>query len=368
MPINDKRFQLMLQPEALSRWAELQHSLTRMASTIQPSILKIVEEHRRAEEIMRSIKEPVTNSLLGINRLSEALQANNAFQRHLVEIQKASSIVSEFQSASARIAESIKAASAVASFHKYDSLIQSINESKYIYDLSHVAESIRDVSRNLFTSFEPATNAYLTWRESIVSPINNAAFVLPSIPVREQFLTTDLLGSLHEQTFYEDEVTNAREEIVEEVEEHLLLSLPEALNQLDPQLYRLWRGAWNSLTSSNPDKIRHTLTSARELVTQVIHTLSPDEQIEGWSSLEAYYHNGRPTRRARLLFIVSHVEGDSLQTYLHKEVEACLALVDIFQSGTHGIVPTFDDRQLKIILRKVHSMICTLVEIRNGNS
>ena len=187
-----------------------------------------------------------------------------------------------------------------------------------------------------------------------------------SMPVREQFLTTDFLGSLQETPIYEGDAVIVRDGIVEEVEEHLLLSLPEALSQLNPSLYRLWRGAWDSLTSSNPDKIRHTLTSARELVTYVLHELSPDEQILGWSTLPEHYDKGRPTRRARLLFIASHVESDVLRDYLLKEVEACLSLIQVFQVGTHGIAPSFSDSQLKVILRKVHSMICTLVEMRNG--
>ncbi|RJX26565.1 MAG: hypothetical protein C4554_05615 [Dethiobacter sp.] len=361
--MDDKRYRIVLKPETLSQLAEVQASITKMASVLQPSILHMVEDQRRLNEIIRTAVEPINAHLLSV---SAALSASTAFQNQIVEMQKAEAAFAEIHSVGTRIAESMRAA-AVVSFYKYDTLIQSIVESAYLYDLSRVADSIRSVSENLYRFFEPATTAYRAWRESLAPAISIdiKAIMLLLMPVREQFLTTDFLGSLQETPIYEGDAVIVRGGIVEEVEEHLLLSLPEALSQLNPSLYRLWRGAWDSLTSSNPDKIRHTLTSARELVTYVLHELSPDEQILGWSTLPEHYDKGRPTRRARLLFIASHVESDVLHDYLLKEIEACLSLIQVFQVGTHGIAPSFSDSQLKVILRKVHSMICTLVEMRN---
>jgi hypothetical protein len=364
--MDDKRYRIVLKPETLSQLAEVQASITKMGSVLQPSILQMVEDLRRLNEIIRTAAEPINAHLLSV---SAALSASTAFQNQIVEIKKAAAAFAEIHSMGTRIAESIREAGAAVSFYKYDTLIQSIVESARLYDLSRVGDSIRSVSEDLYRFFEPATTAYRAWRESLAPAfsIDIKALMLLSMPVREQFLTTDLLGSLQETPIYEGDAVIVRDGIVEEVEEHLLLSLPEALSQMNPSLYRLWRGAWDSLTSSNPDKIRHTLTSARELVTYVLHELSPDEQIRRWSTLPEHYDKeARPTRRARLLFIVSHVESPALRDYLFKEVEACLALIQVFQVGTHGIAPSFSESQLKVILRKVHSMICTLVEMRNG--
>jgi len=364
--MNDKWYRMVLKPEALSQIAETQASIARMASALQPSIAQIVEDQRRLSEAMRVTVEPVKAHLLSV---SAALSANTALQNQIIEMQKTAATFAEMQhSVGASIAETMRRAAATASFLRCDTLIQSVLESARLYDLSHVADSIRSVSENLYRSFEPATTAYRVWRESMALSISTEINppMLPSVPAREQFLTTDFLGSLQKSPIYEKDAVVVREDIIEEVEEHLLLSLPEALNQLNPSLYRLWRGAWDSLASSNPDKIRHTLTSARELVTHVLHELSPDDQIRAWSTIPQHFDNGRPTRRARLLFIASYIESDTLRDYLLKEIEACLSLIRVFQVGTHGIAPSFNDPQLKVILRKVHSMICTLVEMRNG--
>jgi hypothetical protein len=364
--MDDKWYQMVLKPEALSQITEVQASLARTASLLQPTILQVAEDQRRLNEAFRLAVEPVSTHL---QHVAVELSSNAAMvQNQIIEMQKnAAAAFMEMHSVSAGISEAMRAAAATASFLKYDALIQSAVTSLRLYDLSYVAVSIRSLSESVYRYFEPATTAYQAWRDSMALSIPNSVQVIPlSVPVREQFLTTDFIGSFQETPIYEEELIVVREGIFEEVEGHLLLSLPEALNQLNPSLYRLWRGAWDSLTSSNPDKIRHTLTSARELVTQVLHELSPDEQIRGWSSEPQHFANGRPTRRARLLFIASHLESDVLRGYLVKEVEACLSLIELFQVGTHGVAPSFSDPQLKLVLRKVHSMICTLVEMRNG--
>lgn len=363
--MEDKHYRMALSPEALSQIAEVQSSISKIASMLQPSIAQMIEEQRRLHEAMLMTADSANTHFLSA---SAALSASTIIQTQIIEMQKAATAFEEMHSVGTRIADSMRAAASAVSLFKYDTLIQSVAESARLYDLSHVATSIRSVSENVYRFFEPATTSYRVLRDSLAPTISMDIMALMpfSLPLREQFLTIDFLGSLQETPIYEGDALILRDSIVEEVEEHFLLSLPEALNQLNPSLYRLWRGAWDSLSSSNPDKIRHTLTSARELVTCVIHELSPDEQIHAWSTNPEYYDKGRPTRRARLLFIASHVESDVLRDYLLKEVDACSSLIQVFQVGTHGIAPQFSDSQLKVILRKVHSMICMLVEMRNG--
>ena len=104
----------------------------------------------------------------------------------------------------------------------------------------------------------------------------------------------------------------------------------------------MWKGAIEAFHSDNSDKVRHFSISIRELYTHLIYNLAPDEDIKKWTSDKGNYDDkGRPTRRARLLFICRNINNKPFNSFVKKDVDATLAFIDIFQKGTHGIDPVF---------------------------
>lgn len=59
--------------------------------------------------------------------------------------------------------------------------------------------------------------------------------------------------------------------------------LDRVLINLSPEFVLMRRGAWRAATSSAADSLRQAAHSARELVSQVLHAVSPDEEIRGRS-------------------------------------------------------------------------------------
>lgn len=55
--------------------------------------------------------------------------------------------------------------------------------------------------------------------------------------------------------------------------------LDRALGKLSPEFVNMRRGAWRAANSSAPDTLRQAAHSGRELVTQVLHLVSPDEEV-----------------------------------------------------------------------------------------
>ncbi|MBL8597383.1 MAG: hypothetical protein JNL14_06560 [Devosia sp.] len=56
-------------------------------------------------------------------------------------------------------------------------------------------------------------------------------------------------------------------------------SLDLALMKLNPEFIVMRRGAWRAAASNSPDALRQAAHSGRELVTQVLHATSPDEDV-----------------------------------------------------------------------------------------
>jgi hypothetical protein len=139
--------------------------------------------------------------------------------------------------------------------------------------------------------------------------------------------------------------------------------LENELPKIDPELVKLWAGANQSLASNNPDKIRHFSISFRELLTQVLHRLSPDEEVKKWTSNPHHYKEGRPTREARLLYISRDINLGSFHNFVQKDVTATLEFIKLFQEGTHEVVPCFTERQLVALKAKAESTLNFLIEI-----
>lgn len=331
------------------------------ADQFQKQIDDVFRQHRVLETIQQ-VNQRVDESLsLLAPHLVSALSAADHLQKHLASVLRQNHVLESIEQMSRQIAGAYAGITASAEFQKFDSLLRSITISAEFYQKPDIARAIEQVARPVIDAFVPAALAYDKWRAS--EEVATLQQISPSIPAREQFLSTDVVVALQERVIYPEEALHARNIVIVEVEDQLLLTLPPALGRIDTDLYRLWRGAWEAFGSSNPDRIRHSVTSLRELLTHVLHALAPDDDVRGWTSNPAHYHSGRPTRRARFLFVLSRIDGENLRRYLEKEAESCSALMEAFQPGTHEIVPAFSDIQLKVMLRKAHSIIGTLLEI-----
>lgn len=96
-------------------------------------------------------------------------------------------------------------------------------------------------------------------------------------------------------------------------------------------------------------RARHAAVSLRELSMHVLHRLAPDDEVRAWSQDPNYYHNGRPTRHARILYICRFVNYGPYARYLKKSIAASLAFFDAL-NGLHEVRPEISDFQLRLML------------------
>src|SRR3972149_6300750 len=178
----------------------------------------------------------------------------------------------------------------------------------------------------------------------------------------EVFREADLLKKI---TILKDEQeTSDSDEVSIVPKEH---SLEDWLHKLEPGLVNLLRGAREALISSNADRARHVATSIRELFTHVLHRLAPDENIRAWTTDALYYNNGRPTRRARLLYINKEINLELFSEFVDADVNAVLTLIDALQLGTHDIRSQLTDRQLRALVDRMESLLLFLFRLNTTN-
>lgn len=260
-------------------------------------------------------------------------------------------VLSQFsvQSSIAKMTElSVFAEKSLVSF-PWDNLGSKINITEPTKDL--ISSNFLEISQHYSSLLKSFEEKPISFAE--ISPtLTKSASV-------EYFTGANLLEaiSVDEEQIVEEEII--KNEILLENESSLALYL----SRLDTGLIKMWHGANAALSSGNPDKVRHFCASIRELFTHVIHILAPDEQIKKWSNGSSLYDKGKPTRKARLLFIYRNISKHRFTKFVEKDVCATVEFLRLFQEGTHAITASFSEHQLIALKVRAESTLRFLLEI-----
>jgi len=161
--------------------------------------------------------------------------------------------------------------------------------------------------------------------------------------------------------FEQGEPKRLIEEATEEVSECRAI-----LERKFPQLLKPYQGAIDALRSKSEDRARHVLTSLRELVWHLLRLLAPNENVIPWiqsrPEKDLLDSNGKPTRRARLLYICRNINHGPFSNFINKDVGVMLELIDLFNQ-VHNIDPNFHDGQLKAVIFRTETGIMYIIRI-----
>ena len=235
-------------------------------------------------------------------------------------------------------------------------------ESHRLGAVVHAAQSFQE---SLHSSLDRFTMSYDRLFDFIGAQPSTIAELAPEVtqrPPLEVYREVDLLEKI---TIPEDEQSPTDDERIGLVSEDR--PLEDWLQQLDPNLVNLLLGARSAIRGSNPDRARHVTTSVRELFTHVLHHLAPDDSVRGWTIADDLFHKGRPTRRARLLYINRGINIDPLSDFVDADVNSSHTLINALHAGTHGITSRLTDRQLQAIVNRVESLLLFLFRLNDTN-
>lgn len=168
------------------------------------------------------------------------------------------------------------------------------------------------------------------------------------LPPVEILISSDLIAMISriEDDVYVEEADNVGNEIREDIER----SLEELLVDVNPEIKRLWLGAKEALSSTNPDRKRHVVVSLREMITHILHGIAPDAEVKKWTTNPSHYNEGRPTRKARLLFACRDINHGPFKDFVNQDVESHIKFISLFQRGTHEININFTDQQIRMLI------------------
>lgn len=369
--------------------AKLHHDMEAINKLAKPSYLSVIEQMGRT-------LEPIRRQQLEISR---ALEMSGAMAR----IQEIASANQHWQDlikqapATSRITESLSAA--------HQSWLDTIRPIQH--DFSHISqlqasaklalcdtslrlaaterlmagidfEAIRGrfqiempVIAGLESSIAHVAASYGGLAESLrdISDITRLpAFVLPGA-TREIYTTSFALETLRPRDDQDEDEAETEIQLVAEAELETSGCIA-LLQQVDPGLARPYIGARDALYGNNADRARHILSSLRELWNHLLRRLAPDDLVAAWipgvSNQKDLLHKGKPTRRARVLYVCRELNNDPLTDFLMHDTQALVKMIDLF-NRVHELETALTDEQLRAILLKTDSWLMYILQISSGN-
>ncbi len=371
---------------ALTKLHQDMEAINRLA---KPSYLNVIEQMERTLEPIRRQQLEISRALEmsgAAARIRDIASANQHWQELIKQA-----------TATSRIAESLSAA--------HQSWIERIKPIQY--DISHLSqlqasakldlcdtslrlaateslmagidfEAIRNhfqiempVISGLESSVAHVAASYGSLAESLreISDITRLpAFVLPGA-TREIYTTSFAIEALCPWDERDDDEAETEIQLVAEAEQETSGCIA-LLQRVEPGLARPYIGARDALYGNNADRARHILSSLRELWNHLLRRLAPDDLVAAWipgvSNQKDLLHEGRPTRRARVLYVCRELNNDPLTEFLMHDTRALVKLIELF-NRVHELETELTDEQLRAILLKTDSWLMYILQISMGN-
>lgn len=224
-----------------------------------------------------------------------------------------------------------------------------------------------DMRKSVATTHLDFSKSYVDFLATLNDSMVEAVQLQPAwltLPPVEHYNASRLMAEI----FPPESPSDVLDFVVESEDESSEISLDSEngienlLSELDERLITPWRGIEESISSGGADRLRQSAASMRELFTHVVHQLAPDDEVRDWSTEARHFHNNRPTRRARLLYICRASGHRNFSKFLEADVDACLKMSDLFQSGVHSLESPFSERQILTLRARLEGTIRLLLE------
>lgn len=358
---------------AIEQFAKTASFYKAMNPRLMSEVSKIIDIQNKLISISKTIPFPAFELASTANLSIEHLIATDTVRINGILTQAASqsSIWEEQRQVLYKITESLGQYDAIWHSHLLDisrfSLLSQASLSQISWEQIGNALDIQDVTRNrlqsVFLDFSQSYSGLFASLEAQPSIIASLPPVISKLPAVEFFNSVNVVETITVNTEENAELEDEKQQTTEEAKRETEDRLESLLAELNKELIIPLQGARQSIDSTNPDHIRHFATSLRELFTHVLHILAPDEKIKEWSNAQEHYDKGKPTRRARLLYICRDIDHGPFSTFIEKDIDADLAFLQLFQQGTHEVAPQYTDLQLRAMLVWMESMLRSLLEI-----
>ena len=369
--------------------AKLHHDMEAINKLAKPSYLSVIEQMERTLEPIRRQQLEISRALElsgAAARIQEIVSANQHWQDLIKQATATSRITESLSAAHQSWLDTIKPIQhdfsklsqlqASAKLALCDTSLRLAATERFMAGIDF--EAIRGrfriempVISGLESSIAHVAASYGGLAESLleISDITRLpTFVLPGA-TREIYTTSFALETLRPWGDRDEDEAETEIQLVAEAELETSGCIA-LLQQVDPGLARPYIGARDALYGNNADRARHILSSLRELWNHLLRRLAPEDLVAAWipgvSNQKDLLHDGKPTRRARVLYVCRELNNDPLTDFLIHDTRALVKMIELF-NRVHELETELTDEQLRAILIRTDSWLMYILQISSGN-
>ena len=375
---------------AKSALAKIHQDMEAINRLAKPSYLSVLEQMERTMEPIRRQQMEISRALEmsgAAARIQEIASANQHWQKVIKQATATSRITESLTAAHQSWLERIKPIQ-----HDFSHFLQlQVSAKLALCDTSLLLTATERLMAGI--DFEAIKSRFqielpiISGRESSIAHVVTSygslseslreisditrlpAFVLPGA-TREIYTTGFALETLRPWDERDDEEAGMEIQLIAEAELETSGCIG-LLQQVDPGLAQPYIGARDALNGNNADRARHILSSLRELWNHLLRRLAPDELVSAWipgnANQQDLLNEGRPTRRARVLYVCRELNNDPLTEFLTYDTRALVKLIELF-NRVHELDTKLTDKQLRAIILKTDSWLMYILQIWAGTS
>ena len=368
-----------------------------------PSVSRVLDRHLEQMASIPSVSRVLDRHL---EQMASIPSGSREINRHLEQIAFGTSTLdrlSKLETLSAPVRAMAEANKLILTMNREDMLVNSVGRS-FRESLQQPPEIIKGLSTTLDTSallsasLAAQSKLFELQRFPLGAAINAAASLQDSLRINlDKFtisyknlvgftnhhpsiigvLEPDIVQYPSYEVFREAELLEqitVPEDEQEVLDEYEVIAIPEErtledwLGEINSGFPSLLRGARAALHTNNPDRARHVTVSLRELIGRILHQFAPKDKIKTWSTDPNHYdEEGKPTRRARLLYICREINVDPLSKFVDANVTLALTLIKALSSEAHVIPCRLTDQQLQALMNRAESCLLFLLHLNSSN-
>jgi hypothetical protein len=367
-----------------SAYLKIQDDMEQISRLLKPSYLTVYEQMERALVPIRQQHFEMARSIeisgLASSRLAEIVQANQHWQSLIDQATFSTCVFEDIKRTHQTWLDAVKPMGDSIAQLKAGAMLSlgdvahklTVTERLFagidFEGLARVAvlpaptfPQLENVIGDVTSSFERLSDSVRTIPDLMHLPV----FVLPGA-TREVFTTGYVLNTVHIPGKPERERDSSEVQLMEEAEQETSGCIG-LLQAVDPALARPYIGAHDALRGRNADRARHILSSLRELWNHLLRRLAPDECVLAWVPRDDadLLHDGRPTRKARVLYVCRSINHDPLTDFIVQDTRALVTLVESF-NRLHELETELTDEQLRALLLRTDSWLTYILQIWEG--
>lgn len=369
-------------------WGDLYHILQKMQNEMdglskmfRPSALDLYKQMDQSFNPIRQrhleLAKTIESSSLACAQLADILHANNHWQRLIDQVGTSTGLLGDLKDVHQTWLDILKSEdsnliqlqattrlSLINVTHRLtftEEILSGMNletlKSKVGLPEANFVKLQDEISR-FFSIYENLASSIQTYPEMAYLP----AFIL-SGATREIFTNVNALDEICNEDEPEGERESSKNQLIEEVKQETSGCL-ELLSRLDPALIRPYIGAHQAFQSGSVDRTRHVFSSLRELWNHLLRRLAPDEDVLSWANPDnqELIFKGRPTRRARALYVCRGINDKTLSDFVDNDTKALVGLIEVF-SRVHELESEVTNEQINALLLRTDSWITYILQI-----